>query len=661
MNLPVDALDAPIQELCDHDVLNVRDAGMELDFRHQLLRDALYRSVPAGDRRRFHARAAEFGAQLEGSSETHASLHYERAGMTAEAFAAALAAGERAMRLASHREAYVLLRRAVDNMPASLPDAERARILLLFADACGNIDSNVDGTELSLRAGELARRVGNERVALEASFTVTEFARREGVSLAERRDSARRFANEIEACPPGAARDVFGPLALFHLVFVELDAGRYAEARALLAEADETALAAGRTAPWIRNTLARLDVLMGHVDDGLAILRASAEQQRAAGEEDNSISLYRDVALYAMRALDSRAARTGIIEGLRYAESVEQTSCGHSLTSCDALVSWAEGAWDVALRQGGHALSDVGAGVSKHMAHLAIGYVEAGRGRRAAAEEHLVAALDFGRRAGRLDLVLPALWGLAEAALHAGGAAEAAAICDQALRAAQESGDAIDLVPFGTLGVRAYLAAGEPDAAARYLEAFTALVQPIGEVAGPSIQHATGLLRLSEGSTVAARVALEGGVASWDARGRRWEALWARLDLASALVRSSRFVDAMALVAEVRGAAEAIGAAPLLARADQLARTAKGRGAEQEPWHPLTSREFEVARKIAEGLTNPELADELGISPKTASSHVEHILAKLGVSRRAEIAAWATAIVPAASAERRTAASAGRG
>jgi DNA-binding CsgD family transcriptional regulator len=45
-------------------------------------------------------------------------------------------------------------------------------------------------------------------------------------------------------------------------------------------------------------------------------------------------------------------------------------------------------------------------------------------------------------------------------------------------------------------------------------------------------------------------------------------------------------------------------------------------------------------------LTNAELAEDLSITPKTASSHVEHILAKLGVSRRAEIAAWATSVVP---------------
>jgi DNA-binding CsgD family transcriptional regulator len=62
------------------------------------------------------------------------------------------------------------------------------------------------------------------------------------------------------------------------------------------------------------------------------------------------------------------------------------------------------------------------------------------------------------------------------------------------------------------------------------------------------------------------------------------------------------------------------------------------------PWHPLTAREFEVARLIAQGLTNAGIAEELFVSPKTVSAHVEHILAKLGVGRRAEIAAWTATI-----------------
>ena len=81
MDIAPEALDAPIQELIDHGVLIAAGPQGLVDFRHQLLRDAIYRSVTLQDRRRYHARAAEFGARLVGQSEIHASAHYERAGL----------------------------------------------------------------------------------------------------------------------------------------------------------------------------------------------------------------------------------------------------------------------------------------------------------------------------------------------------------------------------------------------------------------------------------------------------------------------------------------------------------------------------------------------------------------------------------------------------
>ncbi|MGW7103086.1 helix-turn-helix transcriptional regulator [Streptomyces sp. NPDC054838] len=55
----------------------------------------------------------------------------------------------------------------------------------------------------------------------------------------------------------------------------------------------------------------------------------------------------------------------------------------------------------------------------------------------------------------------------------------------------------------------------------------------------------------------------------------------------------------------------------------------------------LTSRERDVLRLVATGSTNRQIAEELFISPKTASVHVSNILAKLGVSGRGEAAALA--------------------
>jgi DNA-binding NarL/FixJ family response regulator len=110
------------------------------------------------------------------------------------------------------------------------------------------------------------------------------------------------------------------------------------------------------------------------------------------------------------------------------------------------------------------------------------------------------------------------------------------------------------------------------------------------------------------------------------------------------------------VLSDARTRAEALQSAPLLARADELAKASRGRGHEQEPWRPLTVREFEVARLIADGMTNAQIAAELSVAPKTVSTHVEHILAKLGVARRTEVAAWAAGIRPAESREPATAA-----
>ncbi len=56
---------------------------------------------------------------------------------------------------------------------------------------------------------------------------------------------------------------------------------------------------------------------------------------------------------------------------------------------------------------------------------------------------------------------------------------------------------------------------------------------------------------------------------------------------------------------------------------------------------PLTQRESEVLRQMAQGLTNKEIAKMLEISYETVKEHVQHILRKIGVTDRTQAAVWA--------------------
>jgi len=55
----------------------------------------------------------------------------------------------------------------------------------------------------------------------------------------------------------------------------------------------------------------------------------------------------------------------------------------------------------------------------------------------------------------------------------------------------------------------------------------------------------------------------------------------------------------------------------------------------------LTEREAEVVRLVAQGLTNHEIAGQLWISEKTVKAHVSHVLTKLGLKDRTQLAIFA--------------------
>ncbi|HEX5295903.1 MAG TPA: AAA family ATPase [Streptosporangiaceae bacterium] len=152
-----------------------------------------------------------------------------------------------------------------------------------------------------------------------------------------------------------------------------------------------------------------------------------------------------------------------------------------------------------------------------------------------------------------------------------------------------------------------------------------------------SVQRYLGLAALTLGRSDDAVRHLRAAVSANEREGLAACAALATFDLARALAPRDP-AEAEALAASAAAVAAQLGMAPLLSSARSLSASLDGSAA-----GPLTRREDEIAALIARGLTNRQIAAALHISERTAENHVQHILTKLGLHTRTQIATWALA------------------
>ena len=579
---PLAELEPAIDELVEASILypfDYIDQGY-YDFRHQLLRDAVYGTLSPAQLRRFHAQAAEFGMTLEGASVIHASRHYERAGLRSQAFRAAMAGATEASRVSARHEAYELYRRATENMPPDVPVGEQAELYERFSDAAAAIERNEDSAAAATRARELYQLAGRPLGAAGMLLAMSIQAGRDGAPQAESRAFTKRALDEIDDLPESTERDSLRAIALSMRANDGLLASELAAARADAEAARELAKAVGdrETVLEADVTLARIDIVDGRHEKGLADGMRAAREAREAGFEAVGVTGYRNLAIMAARIMDPGAAELALAEGLQYADAIEQSHCRQMMATTAAFLDWGAGRWDAADERARHELVDRGCRRGTIGSLDVVGLVALGRGRADEARGWLEESLTAGRRIGEVQFIMTPLWALAEVDLQVGHAGDAIARCEEGLDLALTTGERALLIPFVVTGTRAFLAARRPEEAEHWRTRVADHLAGWGDVAGPALAHADGLLRLAAGSILLARDALQGAAQGWDARGRVWEASWARLDVALCLLRSNRYSEAASMIASVRSTAEALGSAPLMARADELARIGRGRG-----------------------------------------------------------------------------------
>jgi ATP/maltotriose-dependent transcriptional regulator MalT len=264
--------------------------------------------------------------------------------------------------------------------------------------------------------------------------------------------------------------------------------------------------------------------------------------------------------------------------------------------------------------------------------------------------EVIVRLAELRRRQGRLDEATAlfrevefhplAQIGLAAVALDGADAARARELVERFLRQLGSSNPLQRFVGLELL-INALVALGEAQRAESVLRELDELVGPLGtDPLRASALAAAGAVAGAGGDFETARLRYEDAVDLFHRSGAPFETARARVGLARALGALGR---ADLAVTEARAALDAMQRMHAETESNNAAAVLRELDA-NEPLTgdaALTRREVEVLRLVAEGLSNPAIAERLVLSEHTVHRHVANILAKLRLSSRAAAATWA--------------------
>jgi len=596
----------------------VRAIGAGIEFRHPLVRSAVYHSAPFeararahraladaltgdqnADRRAWHRAAAVLGADEDAAAalEGTASRAAERSG-----HAAAAAALERAGELSPGEDDR--RRRLVGAAREAAMAGERARALIIL-DRAGAVDDPAlvasaavtrgwsaidagaghdafDWFMQAVRAG----RVAAPPLALQAAVRATEVAGQ--LRTPERLAELRVLLEDM----PVQTDDERSSLAVAQ-AFTAFGAGDFDATFPLLTRA--AALAEGSTDPL---TLLHASWAAAFGGDPLpaALLAARGEQlARASGAIAPLTAILMSRATWELNAARFSAGESAATEALALARETRQDGLPSIALALLARVAAVRGREETCREYAAEAMA---MGMARHesqpvsAADMALAQLDLAMGRPAEALTRLKAVFKEGHAAYRYAVVDE----LIEAAASAGRADEAL----EAMAAWQQyarytGGAAADIV----LARARALVAAPDEADARFRECLAA--------------HE----RLP------------------------WPFAHARTELAYGefLRRARRRAEARTQLRAALGRFEALGAAPWADRAAAELRatgeTARKRDA--STLDELTPQELQIARLVAEGARNRDIAGRLFLSPKTVEYHLRKVFQKLEIASRTEL------------------------
>ena len=626
------------------------EAPHEHQFLHALVRDAIEVGLAPADRLSLHRRAAEaierrYGHAL-GSRLFDVARHWAEASIAGDAALAAtwsVRAGEEAMRQLAYEDAARLFRQAVHIGGADLDRAERCRVLLLSGRALGLSGDMGGRLQVCLEAAALGRELSRPDLIAEAAL-VMEAEGAQGSDVATRALCEEALAGLAPDATALRAR----VMARFVETFVFM---RQPEAVAVASEvALELAEQSGDTRAIAAALRARQVVCVG--PEGLEERIALAGRMLSLGRESRDPQIEMWAHLWRIDAgleQGDLSVVASSIEPLAVtAQRVRGPMARFEVTRCRAVLAQAQGRFVEARTLEAEAFAILEptdhnvrftfrSALTMNVAHHAGG------------DNDAIASFDYaGAAEGHAEMIgFIGQIALARALVSAGRLTDAAPLY-RGLGPVRRWGPPPHVVLCGyAFGLAVAAALGESDDVAALYDllapyqdhhvasGMTAMVYfgPVELWLGVGAGHLCRLDQAVAHLEHAERACAENGAAAFRVE--------AQYELARALTARARPGDveqARSLLAAARAKAGSLGMAAAL---DERITALRTRVERADPTRALTRREREVADLVSQGLTNRELAARLVIAERTAENHVQHILVKLGLSNRSQLAVWA--------------------
>jgi DNA-binding CsgD family transcriptional regulator len=615
-----------------------------VEFFHPLLRSAVYHAADPVARRSVHATLAAVASEparrawhlaaaadapdeeVAAALETAASEARSRGGLIAGA-----RAYERAANLSTddRSRARRLLEAASDFAQNGEPD----HALALVGQAQRLLPPGEEGTEAVRVRGRVEMRRGAPGVA---------------------HDLLAAEADRIEAEHPGVAASLLVEAAVAHMMTGDMEAlvATGDRARALLPAGSDPAIEV-----LAGVLVGEAHAALGHEDEADALLDPAMPfltGPHVLAMPSELVGMAGHCAIWYERW--DRAS--GVLDHL-ISTAREAAAINHLIypLAAHAIMDFRRGRWAAALADAGEAARlarDSGLQPLQAFALAVLAHVEAGLGRRADARAHARESIHLGELLGGSAITVYGINALAFDALGHGEAEVAAELYDRAHRTAVRLHTQRGVVQFGADRVEALARLGRTDEAFQALEEL-ADTPGGGRWALAALARCRGMLAEKD-----AEQHFHTALSHHAHDGQPFEQARTQLAYGERLRRDRRRADAREQLGAALEAFERLGAAPWADRARVELRAtggaaAEGDAAEKEAvaaagLEELTAHELQIARLVAYGMTNREVAAKLFLSPKTIEYHLSQIYRKLDLRSRTQLASLMAQEMPEKSA-----------